>query len=385
MSNCDVKINLPSGEQCVGCGACYNSCSTGAVKMVPDAEGFLYPKINNDLCVNCKACEKACPEGKISFSNTKPKAYYAYSKDLDVLQGSSSGGTFSHIAQYILSQNGAVIGAAFDKSYVVYHTVVESIDDLYKLRTSKYVQSDTNDVYLMTKKLLKEGRYVLFTGTPCQTAALRQYLSKDYDNLYVQDIICHGVPSPGVWQEYLSQAPNSSEISSVSFRDKTEGWGRYSVKFTYNDNTEHRELASNNIYIKAFLSNLSLRPSCYSCKFKGLGRVSDITLADYWGVSSVHPELANVQGVSLILTHSEKGEKLLSKINNDVILGDTQVDAAIAYNSSAIKGLRVPGGRKKFFKNYEAQPMESLVHELTKPTLKSKTVSLVAKIISKLR
>ena len=377
------NISLPKGELCTGCGACGNACSTGALKMTADSEGFLYPKIDKEKCVDCKACEKACPTGKISFSENEPKAYYAYSKDKEILRSSSSGGVFTHLAEYILSQNGAVVGACLDENQKVCHIVVESKDDLYKLRTSKYVQSDTKDVYKRTKELLNNDRKVLFTGTPCQTAALRQYLSKDYDNHYIQDIICHGVPSPGVWQEYLSQTQKDKDIKSISFRDKTQGWGKYSIKFTYRNGEDFCEPAAQNSYLMAFSSNLSLRPSCYNCRYKGLGRVSDITLADYWGVYTVHPELTDVNGTSLIFTHTAKGEEIFSSVMEKLIFGETECRKSILHNPSAVTSVPMNRKRDTFFKNLDNTPFDLLVTKLTKVSFVGRVFNVIYRLKKK--
>ncbi len=361
-------ISLQEGTQCTGCGACYNVCGTGAITMCADTEGFLYPKIDRMLCVKCGACESVCPMGKTRQMKSMPGAYYAYSKDEAIRRASSSGGVFTHLAQAILSKSGAVAGVMMDEAQTVRHVVIDSAEKLYMLRGSKYVQSDTGDIYRQIKQLLKAGKPVLFTGTPCQAAALRQYLSKDYDNLYVQDIICHGVPSPGVWQEYLRQTCRAADIAEVSFRDKTESWYNYALKITHQDGTAFLENKSENIYIRAFLSNLSLRPSCYDCQFKGDERAADITLADYWGVYDIHPELPGKNGISLVLTHTEKGERLLRSIQDSLVLGQTDRVRAIAMNPAYGKSVKMPARRAVFFGKIQAFPIRTLVDRYSSPS-----------------
>ncbi len=376
-------VSLPNGAFCSGCGACSNACSKGAIQMVADSEGFLYPHIDEALCVGCGACTKTCPAGKIKQPDTAPKAYYAWSKNEEIRKQSSSGGVFTHLAEYILSQGGVVVGAIMDENLVVRHAVIFSTDELCKLRTSKYVQSDTGDVYRQTKAALKSGKPVLFTGTPCQIAALKQYLSMDYENLYLQDIICHGVPSPGIWQEYLYQTRDGKDVETVSFRDKTESWYRFSLAISYKDGSSFRECYTDNDYMKAFLANLSLRPSCYQCQYRGIGRVSDITLADYWGVYTVHPELPGKDGISLVLTHSEKGERLLTGIRNEIIGGETDFAQAVSLNPPYTHSVKKPKGRSAFFQKSKKLPFSKLVAKYSRPPLWKRIYRSCKSIIQK--
>ncbi len=379
------NVSLPNGALCSGCGACSNACCKGAIQMVADSEGFLYPHIDEALCIGCGACEKACPARKIKQPDTAPKAYYAWSKNEDIRTQSSSGGVFTHLTEYILSQGGVVVGAIMDEDLVVRHAVISSEDELYKLRTSKYVQSDTGDVYRQTKAALKAGKPVLFTGTPCQIAALKQYLSRDYESLYLQDIICHGVPSPGIWQEYLRQTQGGKDIETVSFRDKTESWYRYSLAISYKDGSSFRECYTDNDYMKAFLANLSLRPSCYQCHYRGIGRVSDITLADYWGVYTVHPELPGKNGISLVLTHSAKGERLLADIRNDIFQGETDFAKAISLNPAYTHGIKKPKGRTAFFQNFKKLPFQVLVVKYSRSPLWKRVYRSCKSMIAKIK
>ncbi len=363
------SIYLTNNYHCTGCGACYNACPTGAISMLKDNEGFKYPQIDNNKCINCHACENACPADVITVDNDLPKAYAAYSKDSAVQNNSSSGGVFTHLANYILSLGGVVFGAAYDDDFKVCHVAIENQQELYKLRTSKYVQSDTKLVFKQAKEFLNAGRIVLFTGTPCQIAALKHYLKKDYDNLYTQDIICHGVPSPEAFEVYLNTYHKSKGIKSISFRDKALGWNDFSMKIEYADGTFYRELATKDAFERAFLANLSLRPSCYQCQYKTASRISDITLADYWGVELVHPELKEQQGVSLVLTHSPKGEKMLNHIVQDVDIISTDLKRALNYNSAALQSVACPPKRATYFAEYKQTKMQPLVDRLLKPTL----------------
>ncbi len=368
----ESSIYLTNKYHCTGCGACYNTCPVGAITMVSDEEGFLYPEINNDKCIKCHACENACPADRVKASDELPPAYAAFSKDNDIQAKSSSGGVFTHIARNVLSLGGVVFGAAYDENFNVCHIAVDNENDLQRLRTSKYVQSDIKLTYKQAKDYLKNGKTVLFTGTPCQIAGLKQFLQKDYDNLYTQDIICHGVPSPDAFNEYLNTYHRKKGIKSISFRDKTKGWNDFSMRVEYIDGSIYRELATKDPFERAFLANLNLRPSCYQCQYKTASRMSDITLADYWGVEVVHPELKDVQGVSLVLTHSQKGEKLLKEIEADINIVPTNSEKAIGMNSAARHSVACPPQREAYFNEYKQTSMCELVNRLLKKTFMQK-------------
>ncbi len=366
------SIYLTSKYHCTGCGACNNSCPVNAILMSADEEGFLYPKIDERKCINCHACEKSCPADSVKPVDDNPMAYAVYSKDKNIQNKSSSGGVFTHIANYILSLNGVVYGAAFDDNFNVCHIAITNKEDLYKLRTSKYVQSDINTTYQKVKNDLGLDKYVLFTGTPCQIAGLKQFLKRDYDKLYTQDIICHGVPSPDTFNEYLNTYHRDKGIKSISFRDKTVGWNEFSMKVCYTSGEYYRELADNDAFVKAFLANLNLRPSCYQCQYKTVGRISDITLADYWGVEIVHPELKNEQGVSLVLIQSEKGRELFENIKDVITVIPTSLEKAVSMNSATEHSVACPPQRAEFFKEYKKTPMKELTKRLTKKTFGQK-------------
>ncbi|MBR4131687.1 MAG: Coenzyme F420 hydrogenase/dehydrogenase, beta subunit C-terminal domain, partial [Oscillospiraceae bacterium] len=279
-----------------------------------------------------------------------------------------SGGVFTLLAQAILGRGGVVFGAGFDEAFRVCHQKIEHAEEIGRLRTSKYVQSDLGDTLRQVRGLLKEGRPVLFTGTPCQIAALRQFLGADDDRLYTQDIICHGVPSPAVWKCYLDQLHSGKQIQTVNFRDKTAGWNDFSMKITYADGTSYRELAVKDPYERAFLANLTLRPSCYQCQYKTVSRVSDLTLADYWGVELVHPELKQQQGVSLVLTHTEKGRALLNEIAAGLEIGKTDLERAAKMNHATTHSVPWPAKRDDFFASMYQESMAQLTERLLRPT-----------------
>ena len=368
---------LASHYHCTGCGACQNACKAGALTLCADDEGFRYPKIDPARCVHCNACEAACPADKVLPPQETPEAYYAFAKDAELCRCSSSGGMFSLLAAEILRQGGTVFGVGFDENFRVCHRRIDRQQDIEALRTSKYVQSDIGLTYREAEALLKEGRLVLFSGTPCQIAGLRQFLKKDYDNLLTQDIICHGVPSPGVWETYLSQQRGGKKLQSVSFRDKTLGWNDFSMKITFADGGEYRQSATKDPFERAFLANLTLRPSCYQCQYKTVARLSDITLADYWGVETVHPELAPQQGVSLVLTHTEKGERLLAAVKSQATVEPTDLERAAMLNHAATHSVNWHRNREAFFEAVQTEPFAPLVKKCLDPTVQQRVKHFV--------
>lgn len=272
-------------KSCMGCAACANSCPKGCIHMEADGEGFLYPRIDEAVCISCNRCSTVCPVLSRSSKTPldAPRAYAAHNLDKNIVGSSSSGGVFTALAQNVLEEGGVVYGAAFRENFSVAHCRVETADQLPVFRGSKYAQSDVALSYRQVCDDLNAGRKVLFSGTPCQVAGLRSFLGKDYSDLLCVDIICHSVPSPKVWQEYLRelQVKAGEKIASASFRDKREGWEGYYLRVGFADGREDLRRGNDNYYMKAFIQGLSTRPSCYNCSFKGQNRGSDITLGDF--------------------------------------------------------------------------------------------------------
>lgn len=374
------------GLNCTGCHACSTICPKQCITMKTDEEGFYYPQIDSSLCINCGLCEKVCPiinPIKCNKTENDIAAYAAYTKDLNIRLKSSSGGLFTEIASYIIDNGGIVFGAALNKNLFVEHISVETIEDLEKLRGSKYVQSTIGNTYKQAKDQLDKGRLVLFTGTPCQINGLYTYLRKDYDNLITQDIICHGVPSPLVWKQYLKYIENKtgSKPTNISFRDKRNGWQSYSLVFSLENGGEYIESSKDSLFMKAFLSDLCLRPSCYNCKFKSKVRISDFTLADFWGINNVLPEFNDNNGVSLILINSSKAHIILENIKDRIVLKQVDLDAALRYNPSAYKSSKQPKKRHAFMKNIQSMPFDEIVRKYTR---RSKFKILLSKIKNKI-
>lgn len=303
-------------SECCGCTACQQICPVQCISMKPDEEGFLYPKINDGQCIGCQKCEAVCPIQTPPLVKGKTQTYVGYAQNEKIRRPSSSGGIFSLAAEYVLKRGGAVFGAAFDDAFAVHHICVESEEDLDKLRGSKYVQSSLENTYAQAKEYLIGGRWVLFSGTACQIAGLKNYLGKEYDRLLTIDVLCHGVPSPKIWKYYLEdqQRKYNSKITSIQFRDKKLGWKRFSIRIQFENGREYAVPFTKDKFMNLFLDNIDLRPSCYDCRFKAFPRPSDMTIGDCWGIEHHLPELDDDKGASVIVVQTEKGQAVLNEI-----------------------------------------------------------------------
>lgn len=355
-------------EKCSGCFACVSTCPVSSISMQEDSEGFWYPKINSLTCIECNLCRKSCPVISRQDRNRKEKTIIAAkSRDDAVRLKSSSGGIFSLLAEVIFVQGGVVYGAAFSEDCkTVIHVRIDQKRDLWKLQGSKYVQSKIDNCYKEAKKDLDTGRKVLFTGTPCQIEGLRSYLMKEYDNLYLQDIVCHGVPSPLVWEKYVEYREKEARgcVERTYFRHKKYGWNMYSLLFEFSNRREYIGRKREDLYLRGFLANLFLRPSCYQCSFKGLDRNSDITLADFWGIDNIFPNMNDDKGISIVMINSEKGKELFEKIEGNIIFKQTETDSVLTvYNSASIKSVKAPLDRKDFMTRLNQTEINVLLQE----------------------
>ena len=305
-------IEIKDKTRCMGCHACYNRCPVQAIEMVEDEKGFKYPQVNKEKCINCGLCERVCPILNQRKVKNTPKAYAVKNKNEEVREKSSSGGMFSLLAEKVLQDGGVVFGVAFDENWQLKHIYVENIEDLQIFRGSKYLQSIVGETYSKLKDFLIEGRKVMYTGTPCQIEGLKSYLGKEYENLFTQDIICHGVPSPKVHERYLKYLRDkykTKNIKNIIHRTKINGWKNWCVNIKF-DNSEYIKAHEQDPYMQAFLRNTSLRESCYNCQFKKKHRISYITLADFWGIENIAPEMDDNKGTSLVIINSEKGKQI---------------------------------------------------------------------------
>ena len=312
-----MKIEEMNRSDCCGCASCANICPKNAITMEQDAEGFFYPKINHELCINCGLCENVCPSlnaREVSIEKF-PLILVAINPNEKIRRHSSSGGAFTALSEKILNDGGIIFGAGFDENWHVKHMAAENLDELENLRGSKYVQSKIGDILKRVKTELERGKKVLFSGVPCQCAGLKNFLGKDFENLLTVGIMCHGVPSPLLWESYIQWRGRGHEISRVNFRSKRFGWANSpSLEINFKDCGYYAKPSMQDFYLQEFLLNLTLRPSCSTCKFRFPNLNCDILLGDAWGVQNFAPEFFDNRGTSIIIVNTEKGLNHLNQI-----------------------------------------------------------------------
>lgn len=376
-------LDINRKEDCCGCRACEQICPKKCINIYEDNEGFQYPNIDKEKCINCNLCDKVCPiiysrdygAGK-SLSDNTQSVFAAYNKNNKIIKESSSGGIFSILAEYILGLKGIVCGCSFNNDLVAEHIIISEVDDLSKLRGSKYVQSDTKDVYSIVKRYLDDSIDVMFVGTPCQVAGINQFLKLTKTNtskLITLDLICHGVPSIKMFKKYIDsiEMKKKYKITEFKFRDKTKGeWGLvFSYKFIKNNRYGKKVLGANlSPYYYGFLNNMLFRPICYECPYSSTEREGDITLGDYWGVEKFHPEIDASNGVSAVIINSDKGRKLFKQISDKVFYIDSNVENIKLQNSNLYK----PSLKHKFRNSIYVDSDKLSFDELSKKYLKPK-------------
>lgn len=343
-------IRISDKSLCCGCTACVSACPARCIVMRRDREGFDYPVANPDMCLKCGLCERICPLLNPA-QKVEPVAAYAARCESRTM-AASSGGIFPLLAREIIENGGVVCGAALDSSCMVEHREAETIDELSAFSGAKYVQSELYSIYEDVKCRLDEGTSVLFSGTPCQIAGLKSYLRGEHENLYTVDIACHGVPSPGLWEKYKTalETMHSSRLKNVEFRDQSNGWRHYNIRYEFADRTV-KVPRLKDPYLTLFLQDMTLRPSCYDCRLRNVRSGSDITLGDLWSVAQTAPKMNDDNGVSGVLINTEKGRELWAKIAEDLTLQQlTPSDVAKDNGGFSEKATTMPEKREEFFK-----------------------------------
>ena len=302
---------------CTGCMACLNVCPKKAISCIENEYGFIVPSVNKDLCINCGLCEKTCVlNNEIDSGSLINKTIALVHDNKDVLQKSTSGGAFTALSDVILNKNGAIVGAYMDENFSIYHILTFEASVRDKMRGSKYVQSNIKLTYQEIKKQLEAGTYVLFVGAPCQAHALRQFLKKDYDTLYVVDLLCHGVPSNKMFKEHISYISFLEKYKIIDYRFRTKRFNRRNSIQEYKLENSNKFVTSIDAqeYAAFFRQSLSLRPSCRYCRYRCSHRFGDVTIGDYWG--QTEPLKNGKKGVSLVCINTQKGQKLIDSIEN---------------------------------------------------------------------
>lgn len=361
---------LAKRTECTGCTACASICPKQCIKMVADEHGFVYPEIELSQCVNCMLCVKSCPiqTGGAALSS-EASAYAAYTNHWELRKDSSSGGIFSELAIEILKKGGVVFGAAYDPQFQIKHVCVETIEGLSRLRGAKYAQSALDGVFAQVKEALQKQREVLFSGTPCQIAGLKAFLQKEYESLTCVDFVCHGVPSPAVWSQYVqyrSALDGDGKLpTAVNMRDKESGWSRYQYSnvFRY-EGKRWSSRNQDNLFMRLFVGDYINRLSCEHCKAKGYHRVSDITLGDFWGIWEVRPEMDDDKGTSLVILHSDKGRALFDAIHDRIRYQSVSLEEASLRNPSLLESSRAKEEREAFLTKALAGAFDELEKHL---------------------
>ncbi|HBH08749.1 MAG TPA: F420H(2):quinone oxidoreductase [Rikenellaceae bacterium] len=376
-------IRVTNKADCCGCGACASVCPRRCISMSEDREGFLYPHADPKTCVNCGLCEKVC--GVLHpYPERKPlQVLAAVNTDEKIRLESSSGGVFLLLAEKIINEGGVVFGARFDQDWQVVIDYAETMEGVKAFMGSKYVQARVGNSYRNASKFLDEGRKVIFTGTPCEISGLHHFLGKPYDNLLSVDLICHGTPSPKVWRMYLDEVLDKDRtVKAISFRNKSEGWKTYQVSVEYDD-AEAPALNGNswsNHYMKAFLSDLILRPSCHSCAAKcGRGK-SDITLADFWGIWDEIPDFYDDKGTSMVFVNTSKGKEFMN-FGKSMDYRTADYDAALRYNPAHFVSVRTNHRREWFFTRLQnTDNVTRLIDKAIAPSLFDSCVKFATKV-----
>ncbi len=382
-------IDVKNKIDCCGCQACGDVCHAGAISFHPDHEGFWYPEVDRNKCTDCHLCEKICPVLNIDalkhHNKSAPKVFGGYNKDIVIRFDSTSGGVFSLLAQAMYKQKGYVSGAIYTDDFKVVNFISDDKKDLRRLRSSKYVQSNAEGLYKRIKSLLESGEKVLACGSPCQMAALRSFLRKDYENLIIVDFLCRATNSPKVFEKYKESLESryGSKIVAIKDKNKDHGWHSLARKVTFENGQVYYGEGHEDDYRRGYHANVFERPSCYECKFKGIPRISDITLGDFWGIGSVDPSLEQNLGTSLVIINSEKGEKYFDIIRDKLVMKEFSLDDIVPGNSTAIMGgkLPYPAGidRNEFFKALDEMPFDECAAKFF-PYVSEQKVTLKRKI-----
>ena len=385
-------MNVPV-VNCSSCGACANVCARGAISMQLDADGFYRPVVDSEKCVQCGACEKACPWTNAivnpNGASEAPQTVAAYAKDESIRMESSSGGIFTVLAEKVLDDGGVVVGVAQILPTKFGHIVVDNKTDLAKLRGSKYVQADAGLIYRSVRDLLRQGRMVLFSGTPCQVAALYSVLGKaEYSNLFTVDIVCHGTPSVKIFEKYTREMENSKGIffESVNFRDKSSGWGGYSLLLRFGGEKFIKVHHRQSKYMRLFLSRICQNTSCDKCHYRKLPRIADVSLGDYWGISKYHPEMNDDKGTSVVLLNTTPGRMLFESVAEKVIQCESKVEYAIAGNPCIVRSSKQLPKRAEFFENLGKLTIDELIKKYCPyPSLVKRVYSRVKGVLGRIK
>ncbi|MDE6552622.1 MAG: Coenzyme F420 hydrogenase/dehydrogenase, beta subunit C-terminal domain [Muribaculaceae bacterium] len=373
----EANISILNHSDCCGCKACGNACPKKCISFSEDNEGFMYPHVDEEQCISCKKCKNICPELKPSYNTKRDSAIAAFAVNKDERNSGSSGGIFGILAQEIIKKGGKVWGAAFDSDLQLHHEVATKIDDLSPLYRSKYIQSNLERVYTQIKKDTSEGILTLFSGTPCQCNAIKNFIGKN-DLLITVEVICHGVPPQSLFNKLIAyiESQNHCKITSFAFRSKSDK-ALHPQSFTYVCEKGKRKMTVNGLhyqfpYYFGFQKYITLRPSCYSCKWAKPERTADITLGDFWGIEKYDSSLDAKDGVSMIIINTEAGKSLIECIEHQKKIFTEQfpIKIAIDNNGCLSAPTTLNPEREAFFKALNEEPLEDVINNYLRPKRK---------------
>ena len=376
-------LQIVEKEKCCGCYACQNICARNAIELKLDGEGFAYPVIDQQRCVDCGACEAVCPilNSPKEEENERQKGYLVQIKDERIRKESTSGGSFTAIASWIIDQRGVVFGATLDiVKREVHHRWVDNKEELRLFRNSKYVQSNIGECFKEARHFLKEGRWVCFSGTPCQIEGLKCFLRGDYEKLVTVDVVCYGIPSPGVFRDYINWQQNriGGKFTKMLFREKRLSYNYTSVSiFNEDKEKDYHSGVERDKFMRTFFSDMNVRPSCYGCHFKKRYRVSDFTIWDCYDVKAFSRNF-DEEGTNRMLIHSEKGRRIFEEIKPNIRWeGYEDLNHFVADEVAMVKSVKRPSGREVFFEDYAKMEFGELMEKWFPDTWKVRTNSFL--------
>ena len=378
-------IIIKEKKNCCGCEACINICPKKCIKMVEDDEGFRYPIVDKEKCINCKLCEKVCQYiNKIDLKEKEnyPIIYACTQKNINNIKNSTTIGIFYELGKKVIEDNGIVVGATYDKDMHVQHKIASDLKTLDEMRGSKYVQSEINDIYKKIHNLLNDNKFVLFSGTPCQVGGLIKFLGKQYDNLLTVDIICHSVPSPKIFKDYIKETEkiHNSKITKINFRNKINGWLNPYTEIEFTDgNKTFIQPSSKNEWYRVFTSHIIDRPSCSNCLYTSIKRISDITLGDFWGIDKINPKIDYFYGVGKIFINTEQGRKFFELIRKEYNTYQMTIKDSIRPN--LIHPPEVNPKKISFYKEYKRKGFFKAYQKYVNDNIYTKIKRRIIKII----
>lgn len=370
-------IQIEDKKDCCGCTACAAVCPKQCIEMESDNEGFCYPRVDTAKCIYCGACERVCPiRNQRKEVHVPQKAYLVQHKDKQVRIDSSAGGAFTAIATYVLAKGGAVFGAAYDENFQVRHTYVENTDELRKFRNSKYVQSDMGDCFRQVRDFLRSGRWVCLSGTPCQIEGLSRFLGRLYENLVLVDVVCHGIPSPLVWNKYLEyQKVSEDKPDNIRFRDKFYGYKYSTMSLIKGGKNVYHAGSQLDPMLRAFFNDICDRPSCYDCPFKKQYRASDMTIWDCFSVYDFDKTMDDDKGTTRVLCHTEKAAEIMQDLGSIARCKEVEPDKLVSGVKEMFGSVPINPKREKFFEDARRLSGAELFEKYYPITTKLKTAA----------